>query len=76
LGEVEILYAMTEPKWQHGNAFEAVSSIIQYAFELDGLGEIDGITGVPSVWFWRILEKRGMREFRPPNARQHLRMQG
>jgi len=27
----------------------------------------------PNVWSWRILEKLGMREFHPPNARQYLR---
>jgi hypothetical protein len=27
----------------------------------------------PNIWSWRILEKLGMREFRPPDARPHLR---
>lgn len=73
LGAVEVLYALTESKWKHGYAFEAASSIIHYAFELAALDEIVGITDVPNVSSWRILEKLGMREFRPPSARPHLR---
>lgn len=73
LGEVEVLYALTESKWSHGYAFEAASSIVHYAFELAGLSEIVGITDGPNIWSWRILEKLGMREFRPPDTRPHLR---
>jgi RimJ/RimL family protein N-acetyltransferase len=73
LGELEVLYALTESKWKHGYAFEAASSIIHYAFELTGLDQIVGITDVPNVSSWRVLERLGMREFRPPTARQHLR---
>jgi [ribosomal protein S5]-alanine N-acetyltransferase len=73
LGEVEILYALTESKWRHGYAFEAASSIVHYAFELAGLSEIVGMTDGPNIWSWWILEKLGMREFRPPDARPHLR---
>lgn len=73
LGEVEILYALTESKWKHGYAFEAASSIIHYAFEVAALDQIVGITDVPNVLSRRVLEQLGMRAFRPPNARQHLR---
>jgi RimJ/RimL family protein N-acetyltransferase len=73
LGEVEVLYTLTDSKWKHGFAFEAASSIIHYAFELAGLNQIVGITDVPNVSSWRVLEQLGMREFRPPTAQHHLR---
>jgi RimJ/RimL family protein N-acetyltransferase len=49
LGEVEILYALTESRWKHGYAFEIASAIIHYAFERAGLDQIVGITDVPNV---------------------------
>jgi RimJ/RimL family protein N-acetyltransferase len=73
LDEVEVLYALTESKCKHGYAFEAASSIIHYAFELAAFDRIVGITDVPNVSSWRVLEKLGMREFYPLNARPHLR---
>jgi ribosomal-protein-alanine N-acetyltransferase len=73
LGLVEVLYALTESKWNHGYTFEAASTVIHHAFGLAGLDEIVGITDAPNVWSWRILEKLGMREFRPLSARPHLR---
>jgi Acetyltransferase (GNAT) domain len=43
LGLVEVLYVLTESKWNHGYAFEAASTVIHHAFGLAGLDAVFGL---------------------------------
>jgi [ribosomal protein S5]-alanine N-acetyltransferase len=73
LGEVEIIYALTESILKRGYAVEAASAVMRHAFEHANLPRLIGITDVPNVASWRVLERLAMREYRPPNAEPHLR---
>ena len=73
LDEVEILYALSETKWHFGYAIEAARAVEQYAFERAGLERLISITDRPNLASWRVLEKLGMREYRPAGASKQLR---
>src|SRR5690348_6439275 len=73
LGETELLYALSEPKWHLGYAIEAAGAVVRYSFECLGLERLIGITDAPNVGSWRVLGQLGMREYRPANADENLR---
>jgi [ribosomal protein S5]-alanine N-acetyltransferase len=73
LDEIEILYALSEAKWNVGYALEAASAVERYAFERAGLEHVIGVTDKANLASWRVLEKLAMREYRPAGAREHLR---
>jgi [ribosomal protein S5]-alanine N-acetyltransferase len=73
LGEVEILYALSDSKLGRGYAIEAARAVARYGFERAGLERLIGITDPPNVGSWRVLDKLGMREYRPAAASAHLR---
>jgi RimJ/RimL family protein N-acetyltransferase len=68
LAEIEILYALSESKWHCGYAIEAASAVQGYAFDRCGLNRLIGITDAANVESWRVLERLGMREYRPSSA--------
>jgi RimJ/RimL family protein N-acetyltransferase len=65
LAETEILYALSESKWHCGYAIEATCAVKRYAFERAGLDRLIGITDLANFKSWRVLERLGMREYRP-----------
>jgi [ribosomal protein S5]-alanine N-acetyltransferase len=71
--EVEILYGLSESKWNLGYAIEAARAVERYAFEHAGLARLIGVIDRPNLTSWRVLEKLGMREYQPEIARSHLR---
>src|SRR5580658_7005259 len=73
LDEIEILYALSEAKWNVGYALEAASAVARYAFERAGLERLIGVTDDANLASWRVLEKLAMREYLPAGAREHLR---
>jgi ribosomal-protein-alanine N-acetyltransferase len=73
LAETEILYALSESKWHFGYAIEAACAVQSYAFDRARLDRLIGIADVANVKSWRVLERLGMREYRPANADEHLR---
>ncbi|HEY6419372.1 MAG TPA: GNAT family N-acetyltransferase [Candidatus Binataceae bacterium] len=73
LDQVEILYALSESKWNFGYALEAARIVERYAFDRAGLGSLIGVTDRANLASWRVLEKLKMREYRPAGAREHLR---
>jgi [ribosomal protein S5]-alanine N-acetyltransferase len=73
LVETEILYALSESKWHFGYAIEAACAVQRYAFGRAGLDRLIGIADAANVKSWRVLERLGMREYRPVNAEEHLR---
>jgi [ribosomal protein S5]-alanine N-acetyltransferase len=73
LAETEIFYALSESKWHFGYATEATCAVQHYAFERVGLDRLIGITDMANMKSWRVLERLGMREYRPLNAEKHLR---
>lgn len=73
LGEVEILYALSEAKWRLGYATEAALAVQRYSFEDVHLERLVGITDVGNHESWRVLERLKMREYRPVASEKHLR---
>jgi len=71
--DVEILYALSESTWHRGYALEAAQAVIAYALDSLGLPRVIGVIDVPNHASWRVLERVGMVEFRPPQARSCFR---
>jgi [ribosomal protein S5]-alanine N-acetyltransferase len=73
LGEIEILYALSESKWRLGYATEAALAVQRYSFDHAQLERLIGITDTANHESWRVLERLGMREYRPAKSEPHLR---
>ncbi len=73
LNDVEILYALSESMWHRGFAVEAAQAVLAYALDTLGLPRVIGVIEAPNHASWRVLEKLGMVEFQPIQARAHLR---
>jgi [ribosomal protein S5]-alanine N-acetyltransferase len=73
LGEIEILYALSESKWRLGYATEAARAVQRYAFNEVRLERLVGITDTGNHESWRVLERLGMREYRPAKAEGHFK---
>lgn len=69
----EILYALSGSRWRLGYATEAALAVQHYAFEVARLERLIGITDASNHQSWRVLERLGMREYRPAKAEVHLR---
>jgi len=59
MGQSELGYWIGEPYWGRGYATEAVRSVLEYGFSLDGLTQMFGDCRITNVGSRRVLEKSG-----------------
>jgi RimJ/RimL family protein N-acetyltransferase len=62
--QLEIVFAVAEPRWGRGFATELASALLAYGFEVLGLDEVRASTDAPNRASVRVLEKIGFRRIR------------
>jgi len=64
VGTHEVGWLIREDRWRRGYAREAVSAIIEWAFEVHKAPHLVALTSTSNIGSWRLMEKLGM-ERRP-----------